>query len=253
MSTDGMRTMMSGDDTPSAPARAIDAEAIKRDGLDLETRAANYLEMTDPDAAFIRAPLLVRDLRDAALEGRAESAIAAGELARRLADLTLHERVERGLDAYHAKGPDAGLRQVVVEYRPVRLGDVPAVAALLAEVTRLDKQLRAARLVTLTDADGHPDDAALVRQLEDAAKEVDSSLLECAALRLKRALADRDRLRAAAEAALRLCGQCRGTREVAVMDWDDASGRYRDSGLSSPCPACGPIRRGLDAGEGCDA
>jgi hypothetical protein len=59
-------------------------------------------------------------------------AIDAGELARRLADLTLHERVERGLDTCHAKGPDAGMRQVVVEYRPVRLGDVPAVRDLLA-------------------------------------------------------------------------------------------------------------------------
>jgi hypothetical protein len=142
-----------------------------------------------------------------------------------------------------------------------------------AEVARLDKQLRAARRVTLADADGHPDDAALVRQLEAAAKEVDSSLLECAALRLKRALAevarlkglrvadrvvidahveintalaaDNARLRALAEAALRLCPGCRGTREVAVMDWDDASGRYRDSGLSSPCPECAPIRRGI--------
>jgi hypothetical protein len=189
---------------------------------------------------------------------------------------------------------------------------------LLAEVARLDKQLLAARRVTLTDADGRPDDAALVRQLEDAAKEVDSSLLECAALRLKRATTevarreedieglrydlrmereakceveyeiipggevvevplrirslDRDsatatarylidcskrrarleadnlRLRAAAEAALRLCGTCRGRPDI-VPD----------------CSRCGPIRRALDApvagpaagpedsGEGCDA
>jgi hypothetical protein len=108
------------------------------------------------------------------------------------------------------------------------------------EVARLDKQRLAARRVTLADADGHPDDAALVRQLEAAAKEVDSSLLECAALRLKRALADNARLRAAAEAALRLCRTCHDD-EGFVRWWD---------GLMGPCPACGPIRRGLDAGEG---
>jgi hypothetical protein len=133
------------------------------------------------------------------------------------------------------------------------------VGAMAAEVARLDKQLRAARRVTLADADGHPDDAALVRQLEAAAKEVDSSLLECAALRLKRALAERDRLRALAEAALRLCRWCDGNGEHTL--WCPDTGRER----TRPCPACGPIRRGLDApaeapaggpedpGEGCDA
>jgi hypothetical protein len=187
------------------------------------------------------------------------------------------------------------------------------IAALVAEVARLDKQLLAARRVTLADADGHPDDAALVRQLEAAAREVDSSLLECAALRLKRALTDQQwtqrwyaerwerlrtlirddashieddacaimangaaspteppsygrivaglesdnaRLRALAEAALRLCGFCLGGGSI----WVDEDGKRRCETPESrppyqpvPCPACGPIRRGLDAGEGCDA
>jgi hypothetical protein len=75
------------------------------------------------------------------------------------------------------------------------------------------------------------------------------------------------RLRASAEAALRLCGFCLGGGSI----WVDEDGKRRCETPESrppyrpvPCPACGPIRRALDAadapaggpedsGEGCDA
>jgi protein gp37 len=33
------------------------------------------------------------------------------------------DQVERGLDVYHEKGPDMGMRQVVIDDRPIRLKD----------------------------------------------------------------------------------------------------------------------------------
>jgi hypothetical protein len=71
------------------------------------------------------------------------------------------------------------------------------------------------------------------------------------------------RLRALAEAALRLC-HCKGTGRLPFLrvNQDD---EIEPSGGDYECPACGPLRRGLDApatgpaggpedpGEGCDA
>jgi hypothetical protein len=101
---------------PSAPApRAGPAEAIKRDGLDLETRAANYLEMTGPRAAFIRAPLLVRDLL-AAWRAEKERADGAELVCRLLRDglddyWTATAEGDKALQLYDSLGLDPAPRE----------------------------------------------------------------------------------------------------------------------------------------------